>query len=96
MPRSGVDLKRLGTVIKWTTSNRALLATLHEAIVRLVQECGISGLAEIANSARMSERVWKTVGGAGSGLHEIVNQAAQDGVSFPVPEDVLKYIKGFM
>lgn len=95
-PRSGANLKRLGTFIKWTTDDPAMLATLHDAIVRLVEEVGISGLVEIANSAKMTEQVWKTFGGAGSGLHEIVKQAAQDGVSFPVPEDVLKYIKGFM
>jgi hypothetical protein len=96
MPRRGSDLMRSGTLIKWTTKDPALLATLHDAIVRLVQEVSISGMVEIAQSAKVTEQVWKAVGGSGSGLQEIVKQAAQDGVSFPVPEHVLKYIKGFM
>ena len=96
MPRRSAKLTRLGTFIKWTTNNPALLKSLHDAIVRLVEEVGISGLVEIANSAKMTERVWKTVGGSGSGLHEIVSQGAKDGVEFPVPQDVLKYIRGFM
>lgn len=93
MPHNATDLKRLGTFIKWTTKDPAMLATLHEAIVRLVEEVGISGLVEIANSARMTARVAKTFGGT---WHDIVKQAAQDGVAFPVPDDVLRYIKGFM
>ena len=95
-PHNAIELKRLGTFIKWTTNNPVMLSTLHDAIVSIVQDVGISGLVEIANSAKMTERVWKTFGGTGSGLHEIVTQATQDGVSFPLPADVLKYIKGFM
>jgi len=75
------------------TNDPAVLATLHDAIIRLVEEVGISGLVVIANSAKMTERVAKTLGG---NWRDIVKQAAQDGVSFPVPDDVLKYIKGFM
>ena len=93
MPRTAADLKRLGTFIKWTTKDPAVLASLHDAIVRLVEEVGISGLVEIANSAKMTERVAKSFGGS---WHEIVKQAAQDGVGFPVSDDVLKYVKGFM
>ncbi|HAF13839.1 MAG TPA: hypothetical protein DCK99_09110 [Blastocatellia bacterium] len=61
MPHHATSLKRLGTVIRWTTSDAGLLATLHNATVRLVQELGISGLADVANSAKMSQRVWKTL-----------------------------------
>jgi len=93
MPHNAADLKRLGTSIKWTTNDPAMLATLHDAIVRLVQEVGISGLVAIAKSVKMTERVAKTFGGS---WRDIVKQAAQDGVSFPVPDDVLGYIKGFM
>lgn len=96
MPHRGSALMPRGTLIKWTTNDPVLLGTLHDAIVRMVQEVSISGMVEIAQLAKVSERVWKTVGGPGSGLHEIVKQAAQDGVSFPVPEHILKYIKGFM
>ena len=93
VPHSAADLKHSGTFIKWTTKDPAVLATLHDAIVRLVGEVGIAGLVEIANSAKTTARVAKTFGGS---WQDIVRQGAQDGVSFPVPEDVLKYIKGFM
>jgi len=92
MPHSAADLERLGTFIKWTTKDPAVLARLHDAIVRLVEEVGIAGLVEIANSAKMTARVAKTFGGS---WQDIVKQAAEEGVSFPVPDDVLKYIKGF-
>lgn len=94
-PCSARDLKRLGTFIKWTTSNPAVLEKLHESIVSLVQEVGVSGLADIRNSARMTEGVWKTFGGAGCGLKETVGMAKQEGIAFPVPDEVLKYVKRF-
>ncbi|PIU52570.1 MAG: hypothetical protein COS90_10730 [Deltaproteobacteria bacterium CG07_land_8_20_14_0_80_60_11] len=47
-------------------------------------------------SAKMTEKVWKAVGGAGPGLQEIVNLARQDGVNFPLPSEVLRFVKGFM
>ena len=56
-PCSAGDLARLGTFIKWTTDDANVLARLHEAIVRLVQEVGVSGLVEIRNSARMTVAV---------------------------------------
>jgi hypothetical protein len=93
MPHSATDLKRLGTLIKWTTNDPATLATLHDAIVRLAEEVGIAGLVEIANSVKMTERLAKTFGGS---WQNIVKQAAQDGVTFPVPDDVLGYIKRFI
>ena len=92
-PRSAADLKRLGTFIKWTTNDPATLATLHDAIVRLIEQVGISGLVEIGNSVKMTERVAKTFGRR---WKDIVKQSAQDGVPFPVPDDVLRHMKGFM
>jgi hypothetical protein len=92
-PQGAADLKRLGTCIKWTTRDATTLATLHEAIVRLVQQNGVSGLAEIGSSVKMTERVASAVGGD---WRDIVKQAARDGVAFPVPDEVLRYIKGFM
>ncbi len=92
-PLGTADLKRLGTFIKWTTNDPPTLATLHDAIVRLVEQVGIFGLVEIGNSVKMTERVAKTLGGS---WHDIVKQAAQDGAAFPVPDDVLRYMKGFM
>ncbi len=93
MPHSAPALKRLGTLIKWTTNDAVILAKLHDAIVRLVEQFGISGLVEIANSVKVTERVAKTLGGS---WYDIVKQAVRDGVAFPVPDDVLRYIKGFM
>src|SRR6266481_1762549 len=90
VPHSAVDLKHLGTFIKWTTSDSATLATLHNGIVRLVEQVGISGLVEIANSAKMTQRVAKTFGGT---WHDIVKQATRDGVPFPVSDDILRYMK---
>jgi len=91
MPHSAADLKRLGTFIKWTTNDPATLAILHDAIIGLVEQVGISGLVEIRNSVKMTERVAKTFGGS---WQDIVKQAAQEGVAFPVPGDVLRYMKG--
>ena len=93
VPRSGTELKRLGTLIKWNTKEAALLSTLHQGIVRLVEQFGISGIREIANSARMTDRVAKSFGDT---WQNVVRLAAQDGVDFPIPEDILKHIKGFM
>jgi hypothetical protein len=92
MPQ-GAALKRLGTFIKWTTRDAAALASLHEAIVRLVRQNGVSSLVEIGNSVKMTERVASAVGGD---WRDIVKQAAIAGVAFPVPDEVLRYIKGFM
>ena len=93
MPHGAADLKRLGTFIKWTTRDAATLATLHEAIIRLVQQSGHSGLAEIGNSVKMTKRVARAVGGDWRG---IVRQAARDGATFPISDEVLRYIKDFV
>jgi hypothetical protein len=93
VPQGTADLKRLGTFIKWTTRDSATLATLHEAIIRLVQQNGLSGLVEIGNSVKSTERIASAVGGD---WRDIVKQAARDGVSFPISDEVLSYIKGFM
>jgi hypothetical protein len=95
-PRRGADLKRLGTFIKWTTDDPALVLSLHASTIQLVQELGMSGLVETVNTAKTMQQVWKRSGGPGSGLQELVKLAAQDGVSFPIRENLLKYIKGFM
>jgi hypothetical protein len=71
----------------------SVLGTLHNAVVRLVQEIGISGMVEVANSVKMTTQVAHSFGGD---WHDIIKQAAHDGVAFPVPDDVLKYVKGFM
>jgi predicted short-subunit dehydrogenase-like oxidoreductase (DUF2520 family) len=91
-PRSARDVKRPGVLIKWNTNDNATLAKLHNTIVRLVQAAGVSGLAAIANNAKTTAQVAKTSGGS---RRDTVKQAGQDGAAFPVPDDVIKYIKGF-
>lgn len=93
VPHGAADLKRLGTFIKWTTSDASTLATLHEAIVQLVQQNGVSGLVEIGNRVKMTDRIARTVGGD---WRDIVKQAAQDGISFPISDEVLRHIKTFI
>jgi len=93
MPHGATDLKHLGTFIKWTTRDDTTLATLHKAIVGLVQQGGASGLVEIGNSLKMTERAASAVGGD---WHDIVKQAARDGVSFPIPDEVLRHVKRFV
>jgi hypothetical protein len=93
MPHSGSQVGRLGTAITWTTNDAGILRTLHSRIVELVRELGVSGIREIANSAKMSDRVAKTFGGS---WRDVVASAAQDGVPFPMSDDVLRYVKGFV
>jgi len=92
MPHKAANLKRLGTFIKWTTNDPTVLAKLHDAIVSLVEEVGISGLFEIAHCVKMTERV---VGRLGIDWRGAIKEAIQKGILPPVPDDVLRYIKGF-
>ena len=92
MPHSGSELGRLGTAIRWTTSDSETLRSLHTRVVALVREFGVSGMREVANSARMSDRVAKTFGGS---WRDVVASAAQDGVAFPIPDDILQHVKSF-
>ena len=92
MPQGAADLRRLGTFIKWSTRNATTLAMLHEAIVSLIKQTGPSGLVEIGNSVKMTERVASAVGG---NWHDIIKQASQDGVSFPISDEVLMHVKSF-
>lgn len=90
MTHNAVDFKQFGTVIKWTTNDSATLASLHNAIVDLVKDIGIAGLVNIGHSIKMTTNVAKTFGGD---WRDIVKQAAEDGVTLPIHDDVLRYIK---
>lgn len=92
MPHGPADLKRLGSFIRWSSKDTTTLATLHEAIVRLVQQNGASGLVEIGNMVKTTERVASAVGGD---WHNIIKEAAQDGVPFPLADEVLTHVKSF-
>ena len=101
MPHTGImpypckftDLKHVSVLIKWSTNDPAILATLHNAVIQLTQEFGVLGLKEIANTVRMTAGVAKTFGGD---WHDSLKEAAREGATLPVPDDVLKYIKGFV
>src|SRR6185312_11203686 len=92
MPNGADNLKCLGSFIKWSTGDSTMLARLHEAIVNVVKESGASGVVEIGNSIKMTERLARVVG---ADWHDIVKQASQDGTPFPVDDDVLAHIKNF-
>jgi hypothetical protein len=92
MPQGAADLRRSGSFIKWTTTDAAVLAKLHEAIVALASEGGPSGLVKIGNSVKMTERLASAVGGD---WHDIIKQASKDGVPLPIPDEVLMHVKSF-
>ena len=95
MPYSTLQLKRLGTFIRWSARDPESLEKLHNAIVQCVQENGISGLAEFVNGVKKSEQVWKALPESGPWLLEMVRQASEDGVEWPLPVDVLRQIRKF-
>jgi hypothetical protein len=97
MPRTSVvsrataDLRRWGTLIKWTTKDPVILASLHEAIVRLVQQIGPSGLAAVRNSVITTQRIavfsdtnWRVE----------VEEATRNG-RLLIPDEVLRHLKTF-
>jgi hypothetical protein len=107
MPRTSVmsakasQFGRTSGCIRWKTTDPLILARLHGAVVRLVQELGLSDFAELADAARITQRARKAFMGDASGaaelaLREIIELAAKDGIVFPVSEDVLRYIESFV
>jgi hypothetical protein len=93
VPHKAGDLARLGTFIRWATKDPAMLSTLHDSVVRLVEEVGISGLVEIANNEKRTERVAKTMGLT---WRDLAEEAAKSRASIPLLDDVLKHVKRFM
>lgn len=51
VPQAPADLKRLGSFIKWSTTDASVLGMLHDAIAALVKKTGASGLVEIGKGA---------------------------------------------
>ena len=94
-PCSATELKQFGTFIKWTTDNPAALAKLHESIVRLVGEIGVSGLVGIANTWKMAAPMWRVAGLTGTGAEVMRGMVLEGDFHFPMPADVLEYLKGF-
>ena len=93
-PFSTADLK-YGTIIKWTTDDSKVLAELHDFTVLLVQEVGITGMVVIADYAKLRQQTWKRYGGSDYGISMTFGMAADGSVDFPMPVNVLRYLKGF-
>lgn len=93
VPHKATDLSRLGTFIRWATKDPATLGTLHDAVVRLVEEVGVSGLADISNREKGTERVAKAMG---LSWRDLAEEAAKSRAAIPVLDDVLKHVKRFM
>ena len=93
VPYKSADLGRLGTFIRWDTKDPAMLGTLHDAVVRLVEEVGISGLVDIANREKKTEHVAKTMG---LSWRELAEEAAKSRAEIPVLDDVLRHVERFM
>ena len=93
MPHGADELKHLGRSVKWTGSDPAALVALPNALVRLVQEVGISGLVKMAESIKMTEPVAKRSGGD---RQDLIKPGGQGGDPFPMPDSVLNEVKGLM
>jgi hypothetical protein len=93
MPPRGTELSRLGTSIRWITADAATLRTLHDRVVELVREIGVFGIREIANTAKTTERIAKTIGAT---WQNIVKESARDDAPFAMSDDVLHYVKRFV
>lgn len=93
VPHKATDVGRLGTYIRWATKDPAMLSTLHDAVVRLVEEVGISGLFEIANREKQTERIAKSMG---ISWRELAEEAAKSRDVIPVLDDVLRHVERFM
>jgi hypothetical protein len=88
MPRSAADLKHFGAFIKWITNDPAVLATLHDGIVRLVEQAGISGVVVFAHCVKRTKRLMTPFG---ERWRDVVRQTQEVRA---VPDEVFKYIKG--
>src|SRR6266436_10281109 len=83
MPHRGAELKNLGSTIKWDTKEPALLRTLHQSVVGLVKQIGLSGIRDVAETTRMAQDTAKMTS---VDWREIVIRARAS-VKFPVPDD---------
>ncbi len=93
VPHRSSDLARLGTFIRWEPTDRTDLKTLHDAVIHLVRERGISGVADIASSEKRTERVAKTMG---LSWRELSEEAVKSRAPIPDLDAVLKHVKRFM
>ena len=96
MPYRAADLKHFGTFIHWSTRDPAMLEKLHNAILQFVVRDGISGLWEFANGVKKSDRIWDESGpNTRTWIQEMSRQTVEDGVVWPLPEEIFRYIRKF-
>jgi len=93
VPNSRKDLGVQGAFIRWNTKDSAIFPSLHAAVVRLVQDVGISGLADIAIGEKRTHRVAKAMG---ISYRELCDEAIKSREPMPVLDDVLKHARNFM
>jgi len=93
VPHRTSDLGRLGTFIRWEPTSYAALKTCHDAVIHLVEERGILGVANIASDEKRNEQVAKTMGLT---WRAFAAEVARSREPIPDLDNVLKHAKRFM
>lgn len=93
VPNGRGDLAHKGTFIRWNTSEYTKLPSLHQAVIHLVEDIGISGVADMAVREKQTAHVAKAMG---ISYRELCYQAIKSRNPIPVLDDVLKHVKKFM
>lgn len=93
VPTKWRNLVGKGTFIRWNTDDSTRLASLHDAVIRLVDDVGIAGLAEIADREKRTHRMAKAMG---ISYRELCDEAIRSRTPIPVLDDVLGHVKKFM
>jgi hypothetical protein len=95
VPHRIADL-RLGTMIRWTTNDRATLLELHTAIVRVVEQLSLTGIIEIVEQLKVTMEAARCTGA--DWRCTVAEEFAQssEGVSFSLPNGVLRHIKALV
>jgi hypothetical protein len=93
VPNSRRELVGKGTFIRWNTNDCTRLSSLHDAVIRLVEDVGISGLAEIVVGEKRTQRTAKAMG---ISYRELCDETIKSRAPIPVLDDVLGHVKKFM
>jgi hypothetical protein len=93
VPNNLSDLRHRGVFIRWNTRQPAKLPSLHQAVIRLVEDIGVSGLADMAVVEKQTARVAKSMG---ISYRELCDEAIKSRDPIPVLDDVLRHVKNFM
>src|SRR5262245_19970849 len=96
-PRTSVTRLKAGednretTRIEWTTSDSALLAKFHDAIVNLIDQQGKSGPFDAVRHMKQAKYLAQKYGG--SWRDQLKKMAG--GGPLPLPDEVLDHVKSF-